>query len=45
MGEGHKKLNFSDCMGLAIGQIIGSGIISMGNAIPDVNTALPQRLF
>ena len=21
MGEGHKKLNFSDCMGLAIGQI------------------------
>ena len=37
MGEGHKKLNISDCMGLAIGQIIGSGIISMGNAIPDVN--------
>ena len=37
MGEGHKKLNFSDCMGLAIGQIIGSGIISMGDAIPDVN--------
>ena len=27
MGEGHKKLNFSDCMGLAIGQIIGSGIM------------------
>ena len=26
-GEGHKKLNFSDCMGLAIGQIIGSGIM------------------
>ena len=27
MGEGHKKLNISDCMGLAIGQIIGSGIM------------------
>ena len=27
MGKGHKKLNFSDCMGLAIGQIIGSGIM------------------
>ena len=28
MGEGHKKLNISDCMGLAIGQIIGSGTVS-----------------
>ena len=25
--NGHTKLNFSDCMGLAIGQIIGSGIM------------------
>ena len=23
----HTKLNFSDCMGLAIGQIIGSGVM------------------
>ena len=25
--NGHKKLNFSDCMGMAVGQIIGSGIM------------------
>lgn len=25
--NGHKKIGFSDCMGLAIGQIIGSGIM------------------
>ena len=23
----HSKLNFSDCMGMAIGQIIGSGVM------------------
>ena len=27
--NGHKKLNFSDCMGMAVGQIIGSGIMVM----------------
>ena len=46
MGEGHKKLNFSDCMGLAIGQIIGSGIMVLtGIVIGLEDTALPQRLF
>ena len=25
--NGHKRLNFSDCMGMAVGQIIGSGIM------------------
>ena len=25
--QAHKKIGFSDCMGLAIGQIIGSGIM------------------
>ena len=25
----HKKIGFSDCMGLAVGQIIGSGIMAV----------------
>lgn len=31
--NGHAKLNFSDCMGLAIGQIIGSGIMVLTGVV------------
>ena len=31
--SGHTKLNFSDCMGLAIGQIIGSGIMVLTGVV------------
>lgn len=29
----HKKIGFSDCMGLAVGQIIGSGIMVLTGVV------------
>ena len=44
--NGHKKLNFSDCMGMAVGQIIGSGIMVLTGIViglTDKNGALPAK--
>ena len=40
MGEGHKKLNFSDSMGLAIGQISGSGIMVLKGIVMEEDNEL-----